>query len=222
MLGIVAVAAVILIAGGLWLAMTHRADLLAGKVPIIPSIAVQLIVEFLVVAAILFILPRLTGFSLRELGFRAPKARDLLVGVLAAIIMAAIVYGSERLVQLVFHTNHEQNVIVMFKQVRDPATFAFFSVFAVMLAPLAEEMIFRVFVFNIAMRYGGFWIGAFISGILFGLSHGDAYAFLPLTFGGVILAGAYYRTRNVFTSVITHGLFNSLTVIALLPGNAVK
>jgi membrane protease YdiL (CAAX protease family) len=71
-------------------------------------------------------------------------------------------------------------------------------------------------VFNAVMRYGGFWSGAIVSGLIFGAVHADKYAFLPLAAGGVILAYVYYRSGNAFTSMITHGLFNAVTVLALV------
>ena len=63
--------------------------------------------------------------------------------------------------------------------------------------------------------HGGFWPAAIASGVLFGALHTDVYAFLPLALAGVVLAGVYYRTRNAFTSMITHGLFNAVPLVLL-------
>ena len=56
-----------------------------------------------------------------------------------------------------------------------------------MFAPFAEETFFRIFFFNLGLRYGGFWGGAVLSGVLFGIAHGDLYAALPLALGGMVL-----------------------------------
>jgi membrane protease YdiL (CAAX protease family) len=91
-----------------------------------------------------------------------------------------------------------------------------FAFFAMVLAPIAEETIFRVFAFNFGARYGGFWLGAPVSAILFGLAHGDAFAAIPLALGGVVLCAVYYRSQNAFASMISHGLFNGLSIAGLL------
>ncbi|MDQ2865835.1 MAG: CPBP family intramembrane metalloprotease, partial [Candidatus Eremiobacteraeota bacterium] len=124
--------------------------------------------------------------------------------------------GGAALLEYVTHQKHDQQVVEMFKHVHAPAIVAFFAVFAIVIAPIAEEMMFRVFFFNLGLRFRGFWFGAVLSGLLFGAAHADAFAFLPLVFGGIILCYVYYRTRNAFASMITHGLFNSLSIFALI------
>ncbi|HXO17878.1 MAG TPA: CPBP family intramembrane glutamic endopeptidase, partial [Candidatus Dormibacteraeota bacterium] len=70
--------------------------------------------------------------------------------------------------------------------------------------------------FNLGLRYGGFWGGALLSGALFGIVHGDFYAALPLALGGVVLCAVYYWTRNAFAPMISHALFNALSIVMLL------
>ena len=185
------------------------------SVPVVGAIVVQLILEVLVVAIIIAALPRLSGFSLGELGFRALRASDVLYGVVGAVAMLILVQGSSALVERLTHQVHEQQVVELFKQLRAPGTIWFFSIFAACIAPIAEETIFRVFLFNVAMRYGGFWVGAIVSGVCFGAVHGDPYAFVPLALGGVLLCYIYYRSGSAFASMISHGLFNAVTLLAI-------
>ena len=91
-----------------------------------------------------------------------------------------------------------------------------FVFFAIVFAPIAEETFFRLFFFNLGMRYGGFWVGAIASGVLFGMAHGDLYAAAPLALGGMILCYVYYRTRNAWASMMTHCLFNAISIAAIL------
>jgi membrane protease YdiL (CAAX protease family) len=88
------------------------------------------------------------------------------------------------------------------------------------LQPFVEEMLFRVFLFNLALRYSGFWTAAIVSGVLFGLMHlvtgsADLTSSALLALGGVILAWVYYRSRNAYASMISHALFNGLSTAAL-------
>jgi membrane protease YdiL (CAAX protease family) len=59
-------------------------------------------------------------------------------------------------------------------------------------------------------------VGAVVSGLLFGIAHGDPFEVMPLAFGGMVLCGVYYITRNAYASMISHALFNSISIFALL------
>lgn len=180
------------------------------------SIGLSVLVEGTFVVIALFALPALSKFSLRELGFRVPTWPAIGGGVLGAIAMVIVANGLASLIDTLAHAKHQQDVVEVFKNLHDPSAVAVFAFFAIVFAPVAEETLFRVFFFNLGMRYGGFWAGAILSGILFGMAHGDIYAALPLALGGIILCYVYYRTRNAWASMISHSLFNALSILALL------
>lgn len=181
-------------------------------------IGVQFFIDGLLVALALGTLPALSKFSLAELGFRAPTPRVLLVALLGFGAMFVVADGSAALIDAFTKGSHPQDIVQMFKQIHDPATIVIFVAFAVLFAPFAEEALFRIFFFNLGLRYGGFWGGAVLSGILFGVAHGDVYAAIPLALGGMVLCGVYYFTRNAYASMISHALFNTLSIVTLLAG----
>ena len=185
-------------------------------------IGIQFVVDGFLIALVLATLPALSKFSLRELGFRVPTPMVLLAALGGAVVMVIVANGSATLIDYVTKAQHPQDIVQMFKQLHDRTTIAIFAAFAVIFAPIAEETLFRLFFFNLGLRYGGFWGGAVLSGILFGIAHGDPYAALPLTLGGIVLCGVYYRTRNAYASMISHSLFNSLSIVALLFGPKVS
>lgn len=193
-----------------------------GRPSIGIAIGYQLVIELGICAAILIALPRLSKFSLRELGFVAPERWQIGIALLGMVAMVVLVEGGASLLENLTHHKQEQEVVALFKQIQhQPALAWFFGIYAVVLAPMMEEMIFRIFTFNLAMRYGGFMGGALISGLLFGAAHSDFQHFdwivpLSLCVGGIVLASVYYRTRNAFCSMITHGCFNGLTVLAII------
>lgn len=172
--------------------------------------------EAILILAVLLSLPALSKFSLAELGFRAPTKETVLIGLVGAVAMIVVANGGATLIDYFAHSKHEQGVIELFKGLHDPGTMIVFGLFACVFAPFAEETIFRVFFFNLGLRYGGFWTGAVISGVLFGLAHNDLYALVPLALGGMILCYVYYRSRNAFASMISHGLFNLTSILALV------
>jgi hypothetical protein len=161
-------------------------------------------------------MPALSKFSLRELGFRMPTGANVGTAILGAVGMVIVANGGASLIDYLLHSQHQQDIVQIFRELHDPTTVAIFAAFAVLFAPFAEETFFRVFFFNLGLRYTGFWGGAVLSGVLFGIAHGDLYAAVPLALGGIVLCAVYYRTRNAWSSMISHALFNSLSIVALL------
>lgn len=191
------------------------------RLPIGVAIGYQLVIELGICAAILIALPRLSKFSLRDVGFVAPKPWQIGVALVGMVAMVVFVEGLATALETLTHHKQEQEVVALFKQIQNqPALAWFFGIYAVVLAPMMEETIFRVFTFNLGMRYGGYIGGAIMSGVLFGAAHitfpFDWIVPLSLALGGFILASVYYWTRNAFASMITHGCFNGLTVLAII------
>jgi uncharacterized protein len=204
--------------GAFYFGLKNSGKTLPGVSPFIIDIAIvaQGILEGLLVLFVLLTIPWLSKFSLRELGFRAPSAPNVMLALGGAIAMVIVANGGASLIDHLVHSSHEQDVVEIFRSLHDPGSIGLFVAFAVLFAPFAEESLFRVFFFNLGLRYGGFWAGAILSGVLFGIAHGDLIAALPLALGGMILCYVYYRARNAFASMIAHGTFNGISIAALM------
>jgi membrane protease YdiL (CAAX protease family) len=187
-----------------------------SQLAVIESLATTASVEACLTLAVLLALPVLSKFSLAELGFRRPTLVAVSIGIAGGLAMAIVSNGLASLIETLAHSKHQQDVIEIFRALHDPTTIVVFAVFAVVFAPFVEETLFRVFFFNLGLRYGGFWAGAILSGVLFGIAHGDVYAAIPLAAGGMILSYVYYTTRNAYASMISHAFFNALSIAALL------
>jgi len=185
-------------------------------------LGLQFLLEGILVAIVLLVLPALSKLSLRELGFRMPGRGQLGIALIGAVAMAVVANGGATLIDYLFHSQHQQDIVEIFKTLHDRSTIVIFAVFAIVFAPFAEETLFRVFFFNLGLRYWGFWGGAILSGVLFGMAHGDLYALIPLALGGMVLCAVYYRTRNAWMSMLSHALFNTLSIVALLFGPKVS
>jgi membrane protease YdiL (CAAX protease family) len=182
----------------------------------------QLLWEAVGAVVILLGVQRLTHLSLRQLGFRMPTAQTVLyalVGTVAMVVVADV--GASVISHFFPHVVHPEVTERIFEHIRKSVTgISVFAAYAIVLQPIAEEMLFRIFIFNLALRYGGFWPGALISGFLFGITHyvtgsADFVSGLLLGAGGVILCWVYYRSRNAYASMITHGLFNAVSLVTL-------
>jgi len=79
-------------------------------------------------------------------------------------------------------------------------------------APLAEELFFRGFVFGALRRYG-LAIAALVTGVLFGLVHVSSSPIgfiVPLGVLGVLLCLLYERTGSLYPSIALHCVNNSI------------
>ncbi len=91
--------------------------------------------------------------------------------------------------------------------------------FAVVLAPVAEEFIFRGVLFPF-VRQLGFprlaWLG--VSG-LFALIHGGAAIFIPLLVLALVLTWLYEKTGSLLAPIAVHSLFNTANLVLLVLAN---
>ncbi|MFM7055426.1 MAG: lysostaphin resistance A-like protein [Planctomycetota bacterium] len=89
----------------------------------------------------------------------------------------------------------------------------------IIMAPLAEELQFRVVLLGGLLQSTSRWLALAVSSVTFSLLHGlpDGFALLPLAFA---LGYAFERRQSYVTVVIIHFLFNSLNLgVALLAGS---
>jgi membrane protease YdiL (CAAX protease family) len=95
-------------------------------------------------------------------------------------------------------------------------TGVYLGFFAVVLAPIAEEFLFRGVLFPF-VRQLGFprlaWFG--VSG-LFALIHGDVAIFVPLFVLALALTWLYERTGSLLAPIAVHSLFNTANLVLLV------
>lgn len=82
-------------------------------------------------------------------------------------------------------------------------------VFAVILSPIIEEIMFRYVIIN-KLRIYGSGVSIFVSGFIFGLFHGNLFQMLYAIGIGIILAAVYYKTGKLIYSIIIHIAVNFL------------
>lgn len=108
-------------------------------------------------------------------------------------------------------------------------TIVLFALFAVIVAPVAEELVFRGLLYRSIRDRLGVWPGAIISGIAFGLIHFTATGTLldrlslqlTMMVTGVGLALIYERRGTIVADIAGHAAFNLLAVIAISAGWAI-
>lgn len=76
-------------------------------------------------------------------------------------------------------------------------------------APLCEEMLFRGAILPAQRTHNlPLWLILAINGLLFGVIHFSAIAFLPLTILGAFLAYITVRSRSIWPAILVHAIVN--------------
>jgi membrane protease YdiL (CAAX protease family) len=97
------------------------------------------------------------------------------------------------------------------------------AVLAIVVAPVVEELYFRGIVFRSLRDRHGFWVGALVSGVIFGLVH---YVPAPwqdsmllqaiMVFTGIALAWIYERRGNLVADIAAHMAFNTIGIVLII------
>ena len=100
----------------------------------------------------------------------------------------------------------------------NPVVVPFAIVFAIVIAPVAEEMFFRGFIFHGLWPRLGMWGAAFLSGLAFSAIHvtdlDKLGLVIPFTAIGVLFARLVAKTGSLWNAIVAHAIFNSLGVLA--------
>jgi membrane protease YdiL (CAAX protease family) len=87
---------------------------------------------------------------------------------------------------------------------------------AVVVAPIAEEIIFRGYFYGIIRRYGGRIPAILTSSLLFAAIHVHLPSFPGLFLLALILCLVYERTGSLWANITLHAAFNAITIISLI------
>lgn len=92
---------------------------------------------------------------------------------------------------------------------------------AVVLAPIAEELLFRGLLHRGLRRRMAFVPATAISSVVFAVVHVDVLLSQPLALVGLVLVGgilalAYERTGSLLVPVVIHGVHNAVTIIVVV------
>jgi membrane protease YdiL (CAAX protease family)/uncharacterized RDD family membrane protein YckC len=157
---------------------------------------------------------------LSDIGWRRPEVRWLI----AAVPLGLLTYAAELPLGIISQALFPSTPNNQCTDIKD----AFGSLIAVaivttaVVAPIAEETVFRGFVFGwLRSRMTLPW-AVTVSAALFSAAHfayGQPTVFLPIFGVGVLLAMAYQLSRSVWTGVIMHGTLNLFATLLVFHSN---
>ena len=154
------------------------------------------------------------------LGFRGPQLpRALLLALFLAIAILPVAWGlqsvSADVLTRVGWPPEEQLAVTLLVNTKSWWMRFYLGAFAVALAPVAEEFIFRGMLYPFVKQLGWprlAWVGVSFA---FALIHDDAATFVPLFVLALALTWLYEKTDNLLAPIAAHSLFNAANLALL-------
>jgi membrane protease YdiL (CAAX protease family) len=153
-------------------------------------------------------------------GFRGPRIKHPLPLTLGFIVVFAVVmllqYASVLMLEKLGWPVEDQAAVKLVTDAKSLWTIVYLGVFAVVIAPVAEEFIFRGMLFPFVKQLGFPKFAWFGVSFLFALIHGDKAIFIPLFVLALALTWLYEKTDNLLAPITAHALFNASNFVMLL------
>jgi hypothetical protein len=184
------------------------------------TIAGDVVFDLSFVAAALYFAFLGRRASLADFGFRRAGIRRAVSAFVLAVIgyyMVTAIYGA------IFHLRGKDKLPSELGVTHSTAALVGAAIFVCVVAPIAEELFFRGFVFGalrrlnlvVAGRDLGVWVAAVVTGILFGavhLSSAPIQYLIPLGFLGFVLCLVRWQTGSLYPCIALHSANNALAL----------
>ncbi len=156
-----------------------------------------------------------------SLGLNDPHWRRnlwLTSGVLLAALLVTLglKYISEIALQKMGWKIEDQRAVEMFGNVKSVGLKVYLGFFAVIIAPMAEEFIFRGVLFSTLKKLGWPKCAWLVQSLLFALIHNNPPIFLPLFVFALALTWLYQKTGGLLAPMLAHSAFNAINLGLLL------
>jgi len=178
---------------------------------------------------VLVLLPRLLrahGATLGSaFGFSNPRrVRAVILGVLvgAATLPLIVFLGelSAKVLQWLGITTELQAPVQILQRSVSPSLHVVIFIAAVLVAPVAEEIIFRGILYPTIKQVGFPHVALWVTSILFATVHGNMMTFLPFTALALILTFLYEKTDNLLSAIVMHSFFNLINFFRVAASTA--
>ena len=172
----------------------------------------------LAVIAALTALLQLRGFIVLSLGGFSRLSFGRIVSTAAVLLFAAypLLFAADGISRwLLGGGSGRQQIVEMFTGSETLQQRILIIVLAIVVAPFAEEFIFRFFLYGVLKRYLGRGPGLVLNALLFGAVHAHLPSLGPLFILGGCFTLAYEWSGSILVSMTMHALFNFLSLSAL-------
>jgi uncharacterized protein len=150
-------------------------------------------------------------------GFNRLSTGHVILQAFGLLFLALpIVFATSYLVSMLFRIDPHQDsqeIVQIFQGAKDPGRKIPIILLAVLVAPLAEEFLFRGFLYGVFKRYFGAFPSLLFTGILFALLHLHLPSLLPLFVLACALTMAYELSGTLLVPMGMHAIFNATTLL---------
>lgn len=176
----------------------------------------------LVISLLILAFMRMRGQEPGEMfGIRLlPPLRAVLFGAASLALVYGAMLGMRYLVQeLVFHGNWPDNSSQESIEILKSSGGIYYKIMlglgAVVIAPVAEETIFRGFLYGVTKRFSDRWFAAILTSLLFACVHSHVGSAVPLFTLAMGFSIAYEITGCLLVPIAMHALFNAFNLALL-------
>lgn len=106
-----------------------------------------------------------------------------------------------------------QDAVRYYQQSQAPIIRILLAVSVVIVAPIAEEVIFRGYIYAVTKRFTARIFATLVSALLFSVVHNFIPGLIPLAFLAIILTISYEITGSLWAPISIHALFNASTLL---------
>ena len=89
------------------------------------------------------------------------------------------------------------------------------GLFAIVLAPIVEELVFRGLLLPVLVRRIGWVAAVILSSLLFAFLHGHVQTVFPLTVVAIFFCVGYAFGESIWVPIIMHGCFNGMNLFTV-------
>jgi membrane protease YdiL (CAAX protease family) len=178
--------------------------------------------NLIVCAALLLYLHRFRGlnpaelFGLQHIHWRTLAIVVLVFTVIVLISVNLISAATVERLKDVLPDLQPQDTVKAFQESGGIMFKVLVIIAAVVIAPLAEETLFRGFVYGVLKRYTDAPFAALSSSLMFAIIHMHVGSLVPLWMLAVLLCIAYEISGSLLAPMLLHAIFNGASILGML------
>jgi len=129
----------------------------------------------------------------------------------ASLLLGALNYQEE--LERIFGEIEVQKSVELLQQSSDRQLIGAMVFVACIVAPIAEEVVFRGYIYPVMKRFSGKGFAMVVSSLFFAAIHVNVLSLVPLFLLALILVFVYEKSGSLWTPICLHMIFNTSTVV---------
>ncbi len=145
--------------------------------------------------------PKVKKIILKGIQFGMPLyALNVLLSFLSSLLLPESLLETQTVTQMIYYANN-------------PLELAMVILLLTVLSPIAEETLFRGFLYPPLRQMLGKWKAIVACGLIFAVAHRNLSVLLPLFAGGCGFAWLYARYENIYYCMAAHSVWNMIALL---------